>query len=138
MVRTLVIGLWMAVGTAVIGRSGLMIENLALRQQLIVLGRERPRPPIHPLDRLFWVLLRRRWSNWKSCLLIVDPDTVVAWHRRGFDMGLERCSSLPAFNSRFREEFLNRELFASELEAKVLSGEWRQDYNQARPHSALG
>lgn len=43
-----------------------------------------------------------------------------------------------SFNSRFRDEFLNREEFATELEAKVLSAEWRRDYNEARPHSALG
>lgn len=43
-----------------------------------------------------------------------------------------------SFNSRFRDEFLNREEFTSELEAKVLSAEWRRDYNEARPHSALG
>ena len=43
-----------------------------------------------------------------------------------------------SFNSRLRDEFLNREEFASEMEAKVLSAEWRRDYNEARPHSALG
>lgn len=43
-----------------------------------------------------------------------------------------------SFNSRLRDEFLNREEFASELEARVLSAEWRRDYNEARPHSALG
>lgn len=43
-----------------------------------------------------------------------------------------------SFNSRLRDEFLNREEFASVLEAKVLSAEWRRDYNEARPHSALG
>ena len=42
------------------------------------------------------------------------------------------------FNSRLRDEFLNLEIFTSELEAKVLSAAWRQDYNEARPHSALG
>lgn len=43
-----------------------------------------------------------------------------------------------SFNSRLRDEFLNRELFTSELEARVLSAEWRRDYNELRPHSALG
>lgn len=43
-----------------------------------------------------------------------------------------------SFNSRLRDEFLDREEFATELEAKVLSAEWRRDYNEARPHSALG
>ena len=45
---------------------------------------------------------------------------------------------IESFNSRLRDEFLNREEFASLLEAEVLSAEWRRDYNEARPHSALG
>lgn len=43
-----------------------------------------------------------------------------------------------SFHSRLRDEFLNREEFASALEARVLSAEWRRDYNEARPHSSLG
>jgi putative transposase len=43
-----------------------------------------------------------------------------------------------SFNSRLRDEFLNQEEFASELEARVLSAEWQRDCNEARPHSALG
>jgi putative transposase len=43
-----------------------------------------------------------------------------------------------SFNSRLRDEFLNREEFASKLEARVLSADWRRDYNEARPHLALG
>lgn len=43
-----------------------------------------------------------------------------------------------SFNSRFRDEFLNVELFASTLEAKVLGKEYRQKYKHRRPHSALG
>ena len=42
-----------------------------------------------------------------------------------------------SFNSRFRDEFLNRESFGSLLEAKVLGKQYRYDYNQRRPHSAL-
>lgn len=43
-----------------------------------------------------------------------------------------------SFNSRFRDEFLNRESFGSLLEAKVLGAEFRNDYNHSRPHSSLG
>ena len=43
-----------------------------------------------------------------------------------------------SFNSRLRDEHLNREEFASLLEAQVLAAGWRQDYNEARPHSSLG
>ena len=43
-----------------------------------------------------------------------------------------------SFNGRLRDGLLNREEFASELETKVLSAEWRRNYNERRPHSALG
>ena len=60
------------------------LEILALRQQLAVLKRKRPRPPLRSLDRLFWTLLRRSWSRWAEVLVIVKPSTVVGWHRTGF------------------------------------------------------
>ena len=36
------------------------------------------------MDRLFWASLSRIWRDWRSALVIVKPQTVVAWHRRGF------------------------------------------------------
>ena len=65
-------------------RAGLVVENLALRQQLAVLRRRRPRPQLRPIDRAFWVMLSRTWSRWSEALAIVKPTTVIAWHRRGF------------------------------------------------------
>jgi len=63
----------------------LRLENLALRQQLAVLRRSAPkRLRLTPADRIFWVWLRRVWSDWKSALMIVKAETVVAWHRKGF------------------------------------------------------
>ena len=63
----------------------LRLENLALRQQLAVLRRSAPkRLKLTPADRIFWVWLRRVWGDWKSALVIVKADTVVAWHRKGF------------------------------------------------------
>ena len=69
-------------------RSGtdIAIEVLALRQQLAVLKRKRPKPPLCPLDRLFWTVLRATWSRWKDALLVVKPETVVGWHRAGFQL----------------------------------------------------
>jgi len=43
-----------------------------------------------------------------------------------------------SFHSRFRDEFLNRELFTTLLEAQVLIEEWRGQYNEFRPHSSIG
>ena len=65
-------------------RQNLMLENLALRQQLLVLKRRHPKPRLGLLDKLFWVALRQLWSDWKRCLYLVAPDTVPRWHRAGF------------------------------------------------------
>lgn len=63
----------------------LRLENLALRHQLGVLRRSAPkRLKLRPADRILWVWLRRVWADWKSALLIVQPETVIAWHRKGF------------------------------------------------------
>ena len=35
-------------------------------------------------DRVLWVLLSRFWSGWRRCLQMVQPATVIAWHRRAF------------------------------------------------------
>jgi len=61
-----------------------LLENLALRQQLVVLKRHHPRPKLDWFDKLFWLLVRRCWSGWKQALLVVTPETVVRWHRAGF------------------------------------------------------
>jgi hypothetical protein len=66
-------------------RRSLMLENLALRQQLATLKRKHPRPKLGPLDKLFWVLARR-WSQWKEALFLVLPETVVRWHQAGFKL----------------------------------------------------
>jgi putative transposase len=67
-------------------RQSLLLENLALRQQLVMLKRRHPRPSLGLLDKLFWVIARRVWSGWKQALLVVTPETVVRWHRAGFRM----------------------------------------------------
>jgi putative transposase len=67
-----------------LGRATIAAENLALRQQLIVLQKSVKRPRLQKRDRLFWVWLFRFWKGWRSCLLFVRPDTVIRWHRQGF------------------------------------------------------
>jgi hypothetical protein len=62
----------------------LELENLALRHQIGILQRSaRKRPKLTPWDRLLWVWFSRIWSDWRSALAIVKPETVVAWHRAG-------------------------------------------------------
>ena len=65
-------------------RRSLLLENLALRQQLAVLKRRHPKPRIGWLDKLFWVAICRFWAEWKQSLIVVTPETVVRWHRVGF------------------------------------------------------
>lgn len=62
------------------------VVELALRQQLATYSQKKVRPRITPLDRAFWVALFRFWSRWKRVLIIVKPDTVVRWHRKGFKL----------------------------------------------------
>ena len=66
-------------------RAALELENLALRHQIGILQRSaRKRPKWTPWDRWLWVWLSRIWGDWRSALAIVQPETVVAWHRAGF------------------------------------------------------
>ncbi len=67
-------------------RADLALENLALRQQVAVLKQQRPRPPLTRMDRAFWVALQQTWKHWAAALIIVQPDTVVRWHQRGFKL----------------------------------------------------
>jgi|SRR5665213_486509 len=62
-------------------RRSLLLQVLALRQQLAMLERRHPQPRFRAADRLFWVLLRRLWPDWKRSLILVQPETVVRWHR---------------------------------------------------------
>ena len=72
--------------------ANLTAENLALRHQLVVLNRNQKRPTLKKTDRLFWVLLSRFWSGWRETVLIVQPDTVVRWHKRAFKLYWRRKS----------------------------------------------
>ncbi len=65
-------------------RAALVAENAFLRQQLVVLHRQVKRPGPTPADRLRLVLLARVVRGWRGALLIVQPDTLLRWHRQGF------------------------------------------------------
>ena len=62
----------------------LIAENLALRQQIIVLKRNQNRPHIKERDRMFWRVLSNIWPSWRDSLVIVQPETVISWHRKAF------------------------------------------------------
>ena len=62
-------------------RRELLLENLALRHQLMMCGR---RPRVRNADRLLWGRAFCRWSGWRGALVVLHPDTVVRWHRAGW------------------------------------------------------
>ncbi len=67
-------------------RAVLQAEILALRHQLLIFERSSRGHNLRLrwTDRALWVWLSRLWSDWRSALLMVKPETVIAWHRRGF------------------------------------------------------
>ena len=75
------------------GRRDLLLENALLQQQVIVLSRTAKRPSFTPLERGLVVLLASRLRTWASALLIVQPETVLRWHRQGFRLVWRRKSA---------------------------------------------
>jgi len=55
-----------------------------LRQQLAILKRKTKRPKLTKADRAFWVALYGLWPDWHNALILVKPETVIGWHRKGF------------------------------------------------------
>ena len=82
--RTLLSAILAYVSAFAMPRHHLALEAVALRQQLAVYKRKKSRPKLRRADRLFWVLLRQIWKNWSKALILVKPDTVIAWHRAGY------------------------------------------------------
>ena len=73
-------------------KSELIAENALLRQQLIILRRQVKRPVCTKTDRLLLVLLARMVRTWKQTLLIVQPETLLRWHRELFRLVWKRKS----------------------------------------------
>lgn len=64
----------------------LLLEIVALRQQLAILQRKAPKPRLSPSDRLLWAWISRCWVGWKRACVLVKPETVIGWHRLGFSL----------------------------------------------------
>ena len=65
-------------------RDDLVVENLLLRHQLQIALRSRPRPHLKSWDRFFWLVVRQLYRAWRRHLVLVRPETVLRWHRRGW------------------------------------------------------
>ena len=90
---TVLISLLLTLRTCLRTRAALHLELLALRHQIDVLQRSRPRRlRLTRTDRLLWVWMSRVWHEWRAALVIVKPETVIAWHRRGFRLVWTRRS----------------------------------------------
>src|SRR3981081_248287 len=82
---SVLVSLLMTFRTSVRSRAALQLEVLALRHQLQVLRRTRPpRLQLAPSDPWLLAVCARLWTGWRTALVIVKPETVIAWHRRGF------------------------------------------------------
>jgi len=77
------------------GHRDVVLENLALRQQLSIYQRKQKRPRLIGGDRWFWMTISVMWKNWRQALLIVHPDTVVRWQRERFRRHWGGLSSKP-------------------------------------------
>ena len=78
--------------SALTARRDLALENLALRHQLAILTRSDNPQRFRQSDRLLWIAFRRFWHAWKNALVLVQPATVVRWHRQGFRRNWRRRS----------------------------------------------
>src|SRR5689334_3704929 len=67
-----------------LSNSSLVAENALVRQQLIILRRQVKRQACTRADRMVLVLLTRAVQTWKQALFIVQPETLLHWHRVGF------------------------------------------------------
>jgi putative transposase len=73
-------------------QSDLIFENLALRQQLSVYHDKMTHPRLRNRARIFWVALSKLGNNWRTSLILVKPDTVIGWHKKGFKLFWRRKS----------------------------------------------
>ena len=89
---TVLVSLLQTLRGLVQSRAALHLEVLALRHQLQVLQRTRPRRVrLATADRWLWVWLSRVWTAWRTALVIVKPETVIAWHRHAFRTRRDRA-----------------------------------------------
>ena len=82
----LLLGVGIVLRAVVFGAAAVALENVALRHQVVILQRSVDRPRLRRRDRIPWACLARLWPHWRSSLLMVQPATMLAWHRQGFQL----------------------------------------------------
>ena len=106
-------------------RARLAAENFCLRQQLIVLKRRQIRPRLRDADRRFWILARQCFSGWRWSLIVVRPDTVVGWHRKGWKAYWRWRLRRPSRTGRRKIDPVLRELIRRMARENLLWGQRR-------------
>ena len=86
------------------GKTELVADNALVRQHLIVLRRQVKRPSLTRLDRLRLVILASRVPTWKQTLMLVQPETLLRWHRQGFRLIWKAKSARGSAQPRIPEE----------------------------------
>ena len=99
----------------------LTLENLALRHQLAVLQRNAKRPRLTNRDRTLWIILSRLWADWRKPLMLVQPETVIRWHKKGFRL-YWKWKSQPRWPGRRRVPMEVRDLIRRMSRANPLWG----------------
>jgi putative transposase len=101
---------------------GVVLENLALRQQLSIYARKHKRPRFLDRDRWFWVTLSVLWKDWRRALVVVHPDAVMRWQRERFRRYWDQLSNRPGKIGRPPISLQIRRLIRTLAEANPL---WR-------------
>jgi hypothetical protein len=101
---------------------GVVLENLALRQQLSIYKRNHKRPRFVDRDRWFWITLSMLWKDWRRAMVVANPDTVVRWQRERFRRYWSRLSKRPGIIGRPPTSLQIRRLIRTLVEANPL---WR-------------
>jgi len=107
-------------------KSELIAENTLLRQQLIMLQRQVKRPVCSKADRILLVLLARVVRAWKQALLIVQPETLLRWHRDAFRLYWKHKSKAHSHKPKVAAETI------------ALIGRWRRRIDSGEPSGFVG
>ncbi len=136
------------------GKAELLAENALLRQQLIILRRQIKRPVYKKSDRLLLVLLARMVQTWKQALFLVQPETLLRWHRELFRLFWKHKSQAQVRKPRLSPEIIalikemaaNNRLWGAErirgellkLDIRVSKRTIQKYMRQGRPKRARG
>ena len=135
-------------------KAELLAENALLRHQLIILRRQIKRPVYQKTDRVLLVFLARMVRNWKQALFIVQPETLLRWHRELFHLFWKHkskaCSRKPRLSHEtitlIRQMAANNRLWGAErirgellkLDIRVSKRTIQKYMKQIRPKRARG